>query len=142
MCCSIRKKVKVASWCSGFESWGRRKSRGYSSLHRFSLELGMNRRRRGALLHAKHLGVNTAFGRPRSGTPRRGFSWPRAIFAAALIEMNKLLVTDKKVPDVHVSISSWSDVETDWQEWDNEWKGMRPGSGQCMERWWSMEGDL
>ena len=59
------------------------------------------------MLHAEHLGVDMSLGGDGSGsgsTSRRGLALSGAIFVAAFVEMDKLLVADKKVTDVHVSI--------------------------------------
>ena len=62
-------------------------------------------RRLWPLLHPEHLGVAMLVGRDgSSSTSRGGLAWSGAIFVAAFVEMDQLLVADKKVTDVNVSI--------------------------------------
>lgn len=54
-------------------------------------------------LQVEHLAVSLRLGGARSGRPPRGrFPGPRPVFVAALVEMDELLMSNKKIPDVHI----------------------------------------
>lgn len=55
------------------------------------------------MLHAQHLVIDTAIGWAGGSIPRRRFPRPSSILAA-FIEMDELLMADKKITDVHISI--------------------------------------
>jgi hypothetical protein len=61
------------------------------------------------LLHPEHVGIGGPGAGSRNGRPRRWLPRPSAIFAA-FVKMDELLVADKKVADVHISISSHTRV--------------------------------
>jgi hypothetical protein len=59
------------------------------------------------LLQTKHLGVNLVLARDGGNSPGGGFALSTSILvAAAFVKVDKLLVTDEQISNVHISIRS------------------------------------
>lgn len=59
------------------------------------------------LRHPKHFRIDLTLGRHGRNTPGGGLARSVAIFvAASFVEMDKLLVADEQITDVHISILS------------------------------------
>jgi hypothetical protein len=55
------------------------------------------------LLHAEHLGIAMAIGRSGDGTTRGRLPGPTTVLVP-FVEMDELLMADKEIADVHISI--------------------------------------